>query len=46
MSISYVFKNKTKKWNDIFIIKYINCKFKQNLAKEVVLDYSKYISSK
>ena len=32
------FKNKTKKWNSIFAIMYIPCKFYQNLSKEVVKD--------
>ncbi len=30
------FKNKTKKWNFIFIILYNLCKFEKNLPKEVV----------
>jgi hypothetical protein len=32
------FKNKPKKWNSIFTISYVSCKFEQNLSKEVVKD--------
>jgi hypothetical protein len=31
------FKNKTKKWNSIFTIISVPCKFKQNLSKKMAL---------
>ncbi len=36
VSLFLSFKNKTKKWNSIFTILYILCKFEQSLSKKVV----------